>query len=95
MSGRQLPAVTGKQIVKALAAEDWYVKRIRGSHYILRHPSITDAIPVPVHCNRPLKPGTLGNILLTAGLSRNELAKLLYKPRPARGAKPSTVVLRP
>ncbi len=49
MSGRQLSAVTGKQVVKALAADGWYVKRIRGSHHILRHPDIPDAIPVPVH----------------------------------------------
>lgn len=33
MSGRQLPAVTGKQVIEALAAEGWYVKRIRGSHH--------------------------------------------------------------
>lgn len=77
MSARQLPAVTGKQVIKALAAEGWYVKRIRGSHHILRHPSIPDAIPVPVHGNQPLKPGTLGNILRTAGLSRTEFGALL------------------
>jgi hypothetical protein len=41
------------------------VKRIRGSHHILRHPSIPDAIPVPVHGNQPTKKGTLGNILRT------------------------------
>lgn len=77
MSGRQLPAVTGKQVLKALAAEGWYVKRIRGSHHILRHPTIPDAIPVPVHGNRAVRRGTLGNILRTAGLSRSEFARLL------------------
>lgn len=77
MTGRQLPAVTGKQVIKALAAEGWFVKRIRGSHHLLRHPTIPDAIPVPVHGNRPLKPGTLGNILRTAGLRRTEFSKLL------------------
>lgn len=77
MSGRQLPAVSGKEVIKALGAEGWSVKRIRGSHHILRHPTIPDAIPVPVHGNRPLKPGTLGNILRTAGLSRSEFGKLL------------------
>jgi predicted RNA binding protein YcfA (HicA-like mRNA interferase family) len=77
VSGRRLPAVTGKQVIEALAAQGWYVKRIRGSHHILRHPSIPDAIPVPVHGKRPLKPGTLGNILRTAGLSRDEFGELL------------------
>jgi len=77
VSGRQLPAVTGKQVIKALSTEGWYVKRVRGSHHVLRHPSIPDAIAVPVHGNRPLKPGTLGNILRTAGLSRSEFSKLV------------------
>lgn len=40
------------------------MKRIRGSHHILRHPTIPDALPVPVHGKR----GTLGNILRTAGI---------------------------
>jgi predicted RNA binding protein YcfA (HicA-like mRNA interferase family) len=51
----QTPAVTGKQLVKVLEGQGWYVKRIRGSHHILRHPSILDAIPVPVHGNQPIK----------------------------------------
>ncbi len=73
----QTPAVTGKELIKVLARRGWYVKRVRGSHYILRHPSIADAIPVPVHGNQPIKKGTLGNILRTAGLSREEFSRLL------------------
>ncbi len=53
------------------------MKRIRGSHHILRHRAIPDAIPVPVHGNRPIKRETLGNILRTAGISREELQRLL------------------
>jgi predicted RNA binding protein YcfA (HicA-like mRNA interferase family) len=71
------PPVSGKKLVKALEAEGWYVKRIRGSHHIMRHPTIPDAIPVPVHGNRPLKRGTLANILRTAGLSRDDLRRRL------------------
>jgi predicted RNA binding protein YcfA (HicA-like mRNA interferase family) len=52
------------------------VKRIRGSHHILRHPTIPDALPVPIHGNRPIKRGTLGNILRTAGISREEFQRL-------------------
>lgn len=52
------------------------MKRIRGSHHILRHPSIPDAIPVPVHGNQPIKKGTLGNILRTAGISREDFNRL-------------------
>jgi predicted RNA binding protein YcfA (HicA-like mRNA interferase family) len=73
----QLPAVTGKQLLKILEGEGWYVKRIRGSHHILRHPTIPDALPVPVHGNQSIKRGTLGNILRTAGISREEFQRLL------------------
>lgn len=73
----QTPAVTGKQLVKILEAQGWYVKRIRGSHHVLRHPSIPDAIPVPIHGNQAIKKGTLGNILRTAGISREEFSRLL------------------
>jgi predicted RNA binding protein YcfA (HicA-like mRNA interferase family) len=52
------------------------VKRIRGSHHILRHATMPDAIPVPVHGNQPIKRGTLGNILRTAGISREEFNRL-------------------
>jgi predicted RNA binding protein YcfA (HicA-like mRNA interferase family) len=73
----QLPAVNGKQLLKVLEGEGWYVKRIRGSHHILRHPTIPDALPVPIHGNRPIKQGTLGNVLRTAGISRDDFQRLL------------------
>jgi predicted RNA binding protein YcfA (HicA-like mRNA interferase family) len=73
----QTPAVTGKRLVKILEGQGWYVKRVRGSHHILRHSSIPDAIPVPVHGNQAIKKGTLGNILRTAGISREQFNRLL------------------
>jgi predicted RNA binding protein YcfA (HicA-like mRNA interferase family) len=36
----QLPEISGKRLIKALEQHGWYVKRIRGSHYVLRHPEI-------------------------------------------------------
>ncbi|HET8956395.1 MAG TPA: type II toxin-antitoxin system HicA family toxin [Solirubrobacterales bacterium] len=73
----KLPAVSGKQVIAALEKDGWYVKRVRGSHHVLRHPDIPDAIPVPVHGNRPIKRGTLSSILRAVGISRDEFAKLL------------------
>jgi len=73
----RLPAVSGKQVITALEKEGWYVKRVRGSHHILRHPRIPEAIPVPVHGSRPIKRGTLGSILRAAGISRGEFAQLV------------------
>lgn len=73
----KLPAVNGKQVIAALEKKGWYVKRVRGSHHVLRHPSIPNAIPVPVHGNREIKRGTLASILRTAGLGRDEFARLV------------------
>ncbi len=74
---QRLPAVSGRELIAALGKRGWYVKRIRGSHHVLRHPDRPDAIPVPVHGNRPLKRGTLANILRTAGIDRTQLRRLL------------------
>jgi predicted RNA binding protein YcfA (HicA-like mRNA interferase family) len=73
----RLPAVSGKQVIAALEKEGWYVKRVRGSHHVLRHPTIPDAIPVPVHGSRPIKRGTLASILRTAGIGQEKFAQLL------------------
>lgn len=73
----KLPPVSGKQVIAALEKDGWYVKRIRGSHHVMRHPDIPDAIPVPVHGNRAIKRGTLSSILRAAGLSRDEFIRLL------------------
>ncbi|MEX0993196.1 MAG: type II toxin-antitoxin system HicA family toxin [Solirubrobacterales bacterium] len=73
----KLPSVRGKQRLKVLEAEGWYLKRTKGSHHIMRHPTIPDAISVPIHGNRNIKPGLLLNILKTAGISRAEFQRLL------------------
>ena len=73
----KLPTVNGKQVITALEKNGWYVKRVRGSHHILRHPNIPDAIPVPVHGSREIKRGTLASILRTAGIGRDEFERLL------------------
>jgi predicted RNA binding protein YcfA (HicA-like mRNA interferase family) len=43
----------------------------------MRHPSVPDAIPVPVHGNQSIKRGTFGNILRTAGISREDFDRLV------------------
>ena len=72
----RLPAVKPKELIKALEQKGWQLERIRGSHHILVHPEQRQALPVPVH-NRELKTGTLASILRVAGISREELRRLL------------------
>ena len=73
----KLPQVKGDRLVRVLGKEGWYIDRTRGSHVIMRHedrPGIK--VIIPVH-GKSLKPGTLSDILKKAGLSAEELKRLL------------------
>jgi predicted RNA binding protein YcfA (HicA-like mRNA interferase family) len=74
----RLPAVKPKELIRALEQKGWQLDRVRGSHHILVHAEKRRALPVPVH-NRDLKAGTLAAILRIAGISRDELRRLLAK----------------
>lgn len=52
--------------MKRLKAEGWYVKRIRGSHHILSHPTIPEDIVLPMH-KKDIPAGLLHAIMKIAG----------------------------
>ena len=73
----KLPQIKGGRLVSALRKRGWYVDRTRGSHVIMRNeerPGIK--VTVPIH-GKPIKPGTLNNIVKQAELSIEELKELL------------------
>jgi predicted RNA binding protein YcfA (HicA-like mRNA interferase family) len=72
----QVPSVRGDQVVKALEKAGFLVVRIRGSHHVLRH-SDGRGTTVPVHQGRDIPKGTLRNILADAGLTVEELKRLI------------------
>ncbi|MGO9791839.1 MAG: type II toxin-antitoxin system HicA family toxin [Solirubrobacteraceae bacterium] len=39
-----MPEISGKRLLKALEQHGWYVKRIRGSHHVLRHPEMSGKV---------------------------------------------------
>lgn len=72
----RLPVCSGRDLVKALARFGYQKDHQRGSHIILRHVRPPHRrITVPDH--RELAKGTLHAILREAGLSPEELRKLL------------------
>ena len=73
---QQLPAVKPKQLIRVLEREGWQLDRVRGSHHVFRHPERHHRVVVPVH-GRDLRPGTLRSILDAAGISRDDLRRLL------------------
>lgn len=74
----QLPALTGKDVIRALQKAGFVVIRTSGSHHRLEHPGDPSRIAtVPVHAGRTLKRGTLHGIIKQAGLTADEFVALL------------------
>jgi predicted RNA binding protein YcfA (HicA-like mRNA interferase family) len=74
----KLPRVTGDDVLRALKRAGWYEIRQTGSHVHLNHadrPGVL--VTVPVHAGQVLPVGTLAAILSRAGLSGDELRRLL------------------
>lgn len=72
----RLPAVKPQQLIQVLEGRGWQLIRTRGSHYVFKHQDFPNRIVVPVH-GRELKRGILSAILKDAGISREELRRLL------------------
>jgi len=73
----KLPQVKGDRLINALKKEGWYVDRTSGSHVIMRNGDRPGTkIIIPVH-SKTVKPGTLSNILKKAGLSAEEIKRLI------------------
>lgn len=66
------PALTGKQLIRALNRFGFEVVRTRGSHRFLRHADGRSTV-VPVHSGETIGPGLLAKILRDAEVSRDAL----------------------
>jgi predicted RNA binding protein YcfA (HicA-like mRNA interferase family) len=69
------PVVSGAELIRALERDGWQVVRQRGSHVRLKKPNRRNALVVPLH--KEIRKGTLAGILRDAGLTPDELRKLL------------------
>ena len=74
---RHLPAVSGRQLVRALQRADFVLLRQKGSHVSLEKRSADGYWRTVVPLHREIRPGTLSDILNQTGLSKEELAELL------------------
>ena len=74
----KLPALTGRDVVRALQKAGFVVIRISGSHHRLEHSDdLSRTTTVPVHAGKTLKRGTLRGIIKQAGLTVDEFLALL------------------
>lgn len=71
----KLPRLSGRECIAALAKADFYQKRQRGSHVILRRDNPFAQLVVPDH--KELDRGTLRAIIRQAGLTVEQFNELL------------------
>jgi predicted RNA binding protein YcfA (HicA-like mRNA interferase family) len=72
----RLPALSGREVVKALSQIGYELDRQRGSHMILRHPEPPfRRLVVPDH--KEIRRGTLRAIIRQAGFTVTEFLDLL------------------
>jgi predicted RNA binding protein YcfA (HicA-like mRNA interferase family) len=74
---RHLPAVSGRQLLRALQRVGFVVLRQKGSHVSMEKRSAEGYWRTIVPMHREIRPGTLSDILNQTCLSKDELAELL------------------
>jgi predicted RNA binding protein YcfA (HicA-like mRNA interferase family) len=72
----QLPSLTGREVIAALAKIGFEVARVRGSHHILIHDDGRRTV-VPVHSGETIGRGLLAQILRDCQITRDEFKSLL------------------
>jgi predicted RNA binding protein YcfA (HicA-like mRNA interferase family) len=71
-----IPALTGKKIIKALEKAGFVVIRIKRSHHFLSHPDSRKTV-VPIHSGETIGKGLFAQILKDCDLTLDEFLKLL------------------
>ena len=73
----RLPRITGRQMLRALERAGWYIRAREGSHVHLKHDARPGRVTIPIHARETLQPFVLASILRQAGLTAEDLRKLL------------------
>lgn len=66
----KLPIISGRELIKILLRNGYFIKNQKGSHVHLWHP---EKRPVTVPNHKVISRGTLKQILKETGISREEL----------------------
>lgn len=59
--------MSSRELIKAVQAAGWRLNRVKGSHHIFTHPTLTGALSI-VHPEKDVPLGTLRATLKKAGL---------------------------
>jgi predicted RNA binding protein YcfA (HicA-like mRNA interferase family) len=72
-----LPAISGRDVVRVFAKDDWQMVRQRGSHMVLIKDGHIATLSVSDH--REVAKGTLRSLIRSSGLSVDEFLDLMRK----------------
>ena len=73
----RLPAITGREAIRAFEKAGFTVVRVRGSHHILKKERFRYSLSIPVHKGKMVSKGLLRGQIKLAGLTEAEFADLL------------------
>ncbi len=73
----KLPRVTAAEWTHALERDGWLNSRQRGSHRVYTHPKKPGLVVIPMHAGEDLPPGIIARTLKDAGLTADDLRRLL------------------
>jgi predicted RNA binding protein YcfA (HicA-like mRNA interferase family) len=76
MNERNMPTITGIQIVRTLQRDGWIMVRQKGRHIRLLKHTVAETLKLTVPAHRPVKRGTLSHILKEAKLSVDDFIRL-------------------
>ena len=74
---RHLPAISGRELIRALRRAGFVVLRQKGSHVSLERRSVAGYQRTVIPLHREIRPGTLSDILNQTALSKEDLIDLL------------------
>jgi predicted RNA binding protein YcfA (HicA-like mRNA interferase family) len=72
----RLPRITAAELLRALQRDGWTIVCQKG-HAQLKHPTQPGRVTIPIHPGVTLNPKTLSTALEQAGLSVDDLRRLL------------------
>ena len=74
----KLPVITYRKLLRVLEKSGFQVDHTTGSHFIFYNRNNKQRVTVPFH-RKGLPKGTIMSILKQAGISKEDLLKLLHK----------------
>lgn len=70
--GEKFPVITGKDLLDFLIKQGCELKRVKGSHHVVKSIYNQKMFVIPVHSNEDLDRGTLRSILRQVGLGSDD-----------------------